>query len=431
MAMFAHVKELFGTVRLSCTKQAVKGWPQGSNALFKHAAIEMKKIGEPFLWLEPDAIPLKPGWLDELEYGYKFCGESFFGRKYLNNMPGRNGHILSGISVYPADTINLVISKLNDREAWDVAIAPIVVPQAQDTKLIHWCWGTPELQPTFVEVKQPNSPVNILTLSSLEPEAVLFHRNKDGTLIKLLRKRLFPSLCKVPFTVVLSFYHDDAEQAHRTLEWIARLKTPKTHPMLICYETGVPSVMIAEILKAAHKSFTSVHHSQYRRPPRGTFAPTMAFIHAAHMMQKMGKPWLWMEPDTIPIKPNWLEVLQEEYDTCGKPFCGPIVPHRGHMNGTGLYPANTPELIPQTMRATGSVWDWKMKDEMITSCHDCSRIFFHTWGVIDGKLNPIEGPAPDFNGTGLINQIPETAVIMHRCKDGSLIGELEKQLCLT
>jgi len=417
MAMLSHAKDIFGTARLSCTKQAVKGWPQGSNALFKHAAIEMKQLNEPFLWLEPDAIPIKPGWLDAI------ANES---ATYPASIIGRNG-----VAVYPADIIDLAGNAINDRQAFDVSLDPLLEYRTRDTKLIQFCWGGIKLQPTFVEVRELHSPETVLKLSDLQPEAVLFHRNKDGTLIKLLRKRLFPSLCKVPFTVVMSFFNGDADQAHRTLEWIARLKTPKTHPILLCYETGVPSVMVAEIIKSAHKSFTSVHQSQYRRPPRGTFAPTMAFIHAANVMQKMGKPWLWMEPDTIPLKPDWKKVLQEEYDTCGKPFCGPIVPHRGHMNGTGLYPANTPELIPATMKATGSVWDWKMKDEMITSCHDCSRIFFHTWGVIDGKLNPIEGPDPNFREAGLINQIPDSAVIMHRCKDGSLIEELEKQLCLT
>lgn len=426
-----HAEDVFGSVILSCTEKAVRGWPQGSNALFRHAAIEMKKLDRPWLWLEPDAIPLKTGWLDKIEWAYAMAKTPFMGRKYQNNMNGGPEKVLSGIAVYPPDTINRIDSQLNELDAWDVAIAPTAVQQASDTDLIQWFWGTPKLSPTFADVKGPDSPVNTFTLASLEPEAVLFHRNKDGTLIRLLRNRLFPSLHKEPFTVVMSFFNGDAEAARRTLEWIARLKTPKTHPILLCYEQGVPSVMIQSILAAAHKSFVKVHHSQYRRPPRGTFAPTVAFIHAAHMMAKMGKPWLWMEPDAIPLKLNWLDALQEEYDTCGKPFCGPIVPIRGHMNGTGIYPPNTPELIPVTMKATGSVWDWKMKEEMIQSCHDCSRIFFHVWGVINGKLNPIEGPDANFLGTGLINQIPDSAVIMHRCKDGSIIEEMEKTLCRT
>lgn len=396
MSLANHASEVFWGVKLTCTNRAVRGWPLGSNTLFKHAAFEMKKKDQPWLWLEPDAIPLKPTWKKELIEAYQ--------GGYL----GRNG-----VGVYPPDTHSRFCHKIRDNEAWDVTLAREEL--ITDTDLIQFDWGALKKAPTFTD------------LSALHPRAVLFHRNKDGTLITLLRQRLFPMLCKVPFTVVLSFFNGDAEQAHQTLEWIARLGTPKTHPILLNYQAGVPSTMVAAIIKSAHKSFTSVHRSEYRRPPRGTFAPTVAFIHAAHSMQKMGKPWLWMEPDTIPLKPNWLEALQQEYDTCGKPFCGPIVPHRGHMNGTGLYPANTPELIPQTIRSPGDVWDWKMKGEMIDSCHDCSRIFFHTWGEIGGKLNPIEGEPADFSRPELFRQIPESAVIVHRAKYG-LIETLEARL---
>jgi hypothetical protein len=417
----------FHDVRLICTEQPVTGWPQGSNALFRCAAEEMAKRNQPFLWMEPDAIPLRIGWLDSISKAYEQCGKPFMGRTYRSTDPGVPSTMLSGIAVYPADTMNRIGALLNGR-AFDVSIADGVVPQSAHTKLIQWFWGQPKLAPTFAKKKETNSPINTFTLETLESEAVIFHRNKDGTLLSLLRNRMFPCHHEVPLTIVMSFFRNDAVLAAKTLDWVRRLGTPPTYDILLNYEVGTPAPLVSSVVKTASQAFAHVYQTHYRRPTRGMNAPTVAFIHAAMTMQVSERPFLWMEPDTIPIKSNWLSVLQSEYDRCGKPFCGPIVPFRGHMNGTGIYPANTPERIPATMRSPGEVWDWKMRHEMIADCHDCSKVFFHTWGEIGGKLHPTDGPAPNFRNPGLFEQIPETAVIMHRCKDGSLIDELTKRL---
>lgn len=416
---------IFGRVELTATERHINGWPAGSNSLFRHAAKEMDRKGQPFLWIEPDAIPLKPGWLDAIEDAYNVCVKPFLRQLYKPTADTIPADMMSGIGVYPADTIRRVEHLLNNK-AWDVCIAEFITPLSSDTNLFQSHWGTPRSSPTFV-ARADRTPANAFTLQALHPEAVLFHRNKDGTLMRLLRHKLFPASAD-PFTVVLPFYRNDAALALKVLQWIKRIGTPPTHPILLSFESGTTPSLVGSVVRAASQTFSKVYQSHYPRPPRGTIAPTWAFIHAARTMQQMGRPWLWFEPDTVPLKSNWLEVLQEEYDLCGQPFCGPIVPHRGHMNGTGIYPANTPELIPHTMSHPDRVWDWEMKQEMIDSCHDCSRIFFHCWGEIGGVLNPIEGNPADFRNPELVKQIPESAVIMHRAKEGILIDVLASRL---
>ena len=138
-------------------------------------------------------------------------------------------------------------------------------------------------------------------------------------------------------------------------------------------------------------------------------------------MHSLYRNWLWLEADAVPLKARWLEVLQSVYDNCRMPFCGPIVATGMHLNGTAIYPANTPEICPRTMSHTNNAFDVEMKDEMIHLCKDIGHIFFHVWGVKDGRLNPLEGESPHFpKGSPLLNQIPNTAVVLHRCKDGSL-----------
>lgn len=416
---------IFGRVELSATEGHTSGWPAGSNALFRHAAKEMGRKGQPFLWIEPDAIPLKPGWLDQIGEAYATCGKPFWGRLYKSESLNTPSTMLSGIAVYPADTLKRVSNLLNNR-AWDLCISDYAVPLTADTDLIQWFWGQPKLAPTFVSHKA-GAPINAFTLDHLKPEAVLFHRNKDGTLMQLLKRKMFPSNAG-PFTVVLPFYRNDATLAVKVLHWIKRIGTAPTHPIMLSFESGTPPPLVGTISRAATHSFSQVFLNPYPRTPRGAFGPTWAFINAARAMQKAGRPWLWFEPDSVPLKANWLSVLQEEYDHCGQPFCGPVVPHRGHMNGTGIYPADTPELIPHTMNSPNRVWDWEMKKEMIDSCHDCSNIFFHCWGEIGGVLNPIEGPPADFRNPELVKQIPASAVIMHRAKEGTLIDALARAL---
>jgi hypothetical protein len=77
------------------------------------------------------------------------------------------------------------------------------------------------------------------------------------------------------------------------------------------------------------------------------------------------------------------------------------------------------------MSHTQNAWDVEAKDEMGRSVKDIGHIFFAAWGVKDGRLNPLEGEAPSFPpGSPLLNQIPKTAVVFHRSKDGTLIDRL-------
>jgi hypothetical protein len=60
--------KLFRRANLITNKAPVKGWPTGANSLFFTAAEHVKanKLGT-WLFMEPDAIPLRSGWLDTLE----------------------------------------------------------------------------------------------------------------------------------------------------------------------------------------------------------------------------------------------------------------------------------------------------------------------------------------------------------------------------
>lgn len=231
------------------------------------------------------------------------------------------------------------------------------------------------------------------------------------------------------FAVVFPFCSKDGHQALKLMQWIAELTPPCQHLLITSHDYATPPQLVSDIQNAAKGTFRSIKALSYSTPSTGQWPPTMAFKAAARYMEKLGIPWLWMEPDMIPIKPEWLDTLQNIYWKCGKAFAGPIIPQMGHMNGTGIYPANTPKRIPRALDLMRTAWDITMKPEMIKDCHDLMPYLYHAWTVVNGKFHPYNGGAvPSFpKGTSLLNQIPNESVAFHRCKDLSLIERLREQ----
>jgi hypothetical protein len=414
----------FRDARIIATESTVTGWPAGANALWLKAAHYCKCAGTDFLWLEPDAIPLKRGWLvaiDKMRKGTRYFGHIYMYREQVMK-------VMSGVAVYPADAIDQIAPyiQLSPQLAFDVSAAMVVIREATHTKLIHHFYGEKDLAPTFVENRTAETTRNAFTLDQLPAECVVYHRNKDGTLMGLLRKK-FNIVTSDNFMVVLPFCMMDVLQLIKNLGWMKRLGTAKTHDCLMSFDRTTNGSVIREVLTLAREVFCTVHQTSYFIPPGTRFPQTAAWQHAARTMQKLDRPWLWLEADAIPLKKQWLSVLQNIYDNCRMPFAGPIVGKGMHMNGTpSIFPANTPELLPRTMSHTQNAFDVEYKDEMDGMVKDIGHIAAAYWGIKDGFLNQLEGDAPNFppGSHHLINQIPKTAVVFHRDKSGSLIDRL-------
>ena len=187
---------VFAKVDIVPTAQALKDerWPIGPNWMFETALLHWKTAGRksPFLWLEPDCVPMKAGWLKMLGDTYaSVCKRKpFVGQVVLPGLPKLPVEMLSGVAMYPADAWKLMLNPMSQKrltEAFDVSTALHVVPQAMHTRLIWNFHGEKGMPPTFVKTIEKNHPKNALPLSAIPPQTVLFHRCKDGSLINLLR----------------------------------------------------------------------------------------------------------------------------------------------------------------------------------------------------------------------------------------------------
>ena len=165
------------------------GWPKGPNALFLKAAEAARMIGSHWLFLEPDAVPLCPGWLDKIEAEYWLNNRPYMGAIVDCDDPRLPSRHFTGVGVYPAAAFNTLKGIIAPRmgEAFDITTAAAVVPHAVNSTLFQHLWGEYGKPPSFGPVGLPGT--NLFDLKYLRPEAVLFHRNKDGTLIDLLRSR--------------------------------------------------------------------------------------------------------------------------------------------------------------------------------------------------------------------------------------------------
>lgn len=167
-------------------------WPEAPNVLFLTSAkhVQDNKLG-PWLWMEPDCVPMVKGWLQYLERGYAKCGNPFMGPRLdpvSRKVPG-----LAGVSVYPQDCYSRLQSVLGDRNVpFDMAAGAITEKEGFITPLmLHW-WSQKNTPPTFKNYRANDDPKHVKTLDFIPKTCVLFHRCKDGSLIDLLRPSQSP-----------------------------------------------------------------------------------------------------------------------------------------------------------------------------------------------------------------------------------------------
>lgn len=188
--MFSHVETI--VVHVPAAKQ---NWIEGSNAMFAAAARQVAECYRlPWLWFEPDAVPLKQGWLNDLAGEYSLCAKRFMGAFIPSdgqeNMPPIH---MAGCGIYDALAWNGMQQFTAGKAAFDIAAARYTVPRAHHTKLIQHFWGKHDLPPVFKEFKETGDPENTLPRSFIRSDAVMWHRCKDGSLIDLLSGKPRPS----------------------------------------------------------------------------------------------------------------------------------------------------------------------------------------------------------------------------------------------
>jgi hypothetical protein len=167
----------------------VPGWPAACNWAWQSAArfVDDRKINEPWFWLESDAIPLKPGWVDDIYEGWEKGGKPFAG-----HIVDRMDH-MNGVGVYPPDVRRRCTEAMLTRmAAWDVVLKQTITGYCTNLNhLIQHIWNIRESDGAITNAD--GHPVTFPDWKSVERwmdfNACILHRTKDGTLIQRLREK--------------------------------------------------------------------------------------------------------------------------------------------------------------------------------------------------------------------------------------------------
>jgi hypothetical protein len=95
---------------------------------------------------------------------------------------------MEGVAVYSPNAYSEISASINPDVSWTNTTANATVPRCHNTPLIHHVWGENGNPPMFSNHAIPGTCV--MNLNAIRPEAAVFHRSKDGTLIKLLKEKL-------------------------------------------------------------------------------------------------------------------------------------------------------------------------------------------------------------------------------------------------
>jgi len=163
--------------------------------------------------------------------------------------------------------------------------------------------------------------------------------------------------------VCVSIAEHEIQMANRWMDWVIELGGTDGHHLHLIPSVGVD---ISTLIPKANQAFggrVSVIKDeegqksdwQITQPMRSASGPNSAFRQVAwhFYMNKLG-PYFWCELDCIPIKKGWLDVLEAEYNACGKPFMGANVQIESvpeHMSGNAIY-WNVPEQASGLVKTT-------------------------------------------------------------------------------
>lgn len=190
-------------------------------------------------------------------------------------------------------------------------------------------------------------------------------------------------------------YHKDLPQAVRLVRWIGYFAATSEWPMRGVKLLLVPSRHAKErslhniLVKEAQEIFGEVSviiptaERETGWPGACNFMFSQALLHAA----EVGEDILWLEPDAVPLCPDWLTVILQEWEiaqAAGKTFMGGISeyqdPENPHMTGIAVYGKNWQTSAPLLGSIPDDIpWDIFARREIMENAHITELIQHVNW----------------------------------------------------
>jgi hypothetical protein len=156
-----------------------------------------------------------------------------------------------------------------------------------------------------------------------------------------------------------------------------------------------------------------------------------AFIarHMARMAEP--RPWLLLETDVVPVVPDWLPRLEEEYTKAAQPFMGAWVEYYDIMNGAAVYPPDVLSWSPDFFASDVTkaiAYDCFIAPDIMWFVHNATHMMPHIWfSRANSRPGGLVPKIPDWTPRMAAWVLTHNAVLAHRCKDGKLIEYLRSR----
>lgn len=208
----ASISGLFDQVDERASPIIGKGWPLGSNQLFRDCAKFAIHKRLPWMFLELDSVPLRKGWALELDAEHAKGGKRFTGcivptRGFMTNQAGEkiattgDPHMV-GFGIYPPDyCMTSVKLPFIDRqynwtqaglEPFDIQLRYEITPHAHHTDLIQHNLRTQNYRVENGQIVCDNVLASQDYAKPVDPQACILHGIKDFSLHGLILSGVCP-----------------------------------------------------------------------------------------------------------------------------------------------------------------------------------------------------------------------------------------------
>lgn len=224
----------------------------------------------------------------------------------------------------------------------------------------------------------------------------------------------------IPILICLPYWEGDRYQAVELCRIVAGLQSGhaelNAHVMLINRQDCMPDPHMVDIISQKFHVHTFQSRSPLKGWPQGSngmFGSTM--IHIANSFKDKYECVYWMEPDAIPLCPNWSWNLVQAWRA--KHPKALIIGCRSDCNGDGtgdhitgcaIYHPNIARLMPYLTTCSGTAWDYEFRSDIVQ---------------VGGHTNLIENWYRARNAEpGILDRTKVGVNIIHGFKDDSLIN---------
>lgn len=230
--------------------------------------------------------------------------------------------------------------------------------------------------------------------------------------------------------LVVPICHHDYDAMMALADWWQELHCQyDRHEALVVASSTLPKDKVEaaqqRIKQCGFRAVMGIH--AHTEDSRGwPYGPNAMFRMTADYLSTRGKPWFWNEADCVPTREGWLDLLEVEYHRMGKPFMGSVYPYPfPHINGCAVYPANLRRYNPDVFNH-----NWQhLPFDLIKP--DVTMKLAHVSPLI---VRSLRDPSK-YRGeqewsfetmAELKAVVPDSCVLFHGCRDGSIIQRLKE-----